>query len=107
MPMDMVLDFRVVPVVTVNVDDGQQAEKLAAVIGDQKYSFPLLRASDDVAGIYNIVFRQMFDRHRDLSLPTSFLLDGDGDIVKIYQGRLDPERGQREDQHQDCPRARP
>jgi tetratricopeptide (TPR) repeat protein len=35
--------------------------------------------------IYNLLFRSLFDRHRDLSLPTSFLIDEAGDIVKVYQ----------------------
>lgn len=50
------------------------------------YAFPVLRGSDDVAGTYNILNRYLFDRHRDLDLPTSFLIDEKGDIVKIYQG---------------------
>jgi len=33
----------------------------------------------------------MFDRHRDLSLPTSFLIDAKGYIVKVYQGPIDPD----------------
>ena len=55
-------------------------------------SFPILRASDDVAAIYNILYRQLFDRHRDLSLPTSFLIDSSGAIVKLYQGPIVPEQ---------------
>jgi tetratricopeptide (TPR) repeat protein len=42
--------------------------------------------SDDIAAIYNILYRHLFDRHRDLTLPTSFLIDANGNIVKIYQG---------------------
>ena len=49
----------------------------------------MIRASDDVAAVYNILYRQLFDRHRDLSLPTSFLIDREGRIVKVYQGPLD------------------
>jgi tetratricopeptide (TPR) repeat protein len=45
-----------------------------------------LRASPDVVAIYNILYRFLFDRHRDLSLPTTFLIDAQGAIVKIYQG---------------------
>ena len=48
-----------------------------------------LNVSDDVAAIYNILYRYLFDRHRDLTLPTSFLIDGQGDIVKVYQGPVD------------------
>jgi tetratricopeptide (TPR) repeat protein len=42
--------------------------------------------SDDTAAIYNLLFRTLFDRHRDMPLPTSFLLDEAGQIVKVYQG---------------------
>ena len=58
-----------------------------------------LRGSDDFAAVYNIVFRQMFDRHRDLTLPTSFLIDTNGDIVKVYQGPLDPAQVEYDFQH--------
>ena len=34
----------------------------------------------------------LFDRRRDLAIPTSFLLDREGMIVKVYQGPIDPER---------------
>jgi tetratricopeptide (TPR) repeat protein len=33
----------------------------------------------------------LFDRHRGLSLPTSFLIDSKGNIVKVYQGPLAPQ----------------
>ena len=55
------------------------------------FSFPILQGSDDLAGIYNILYRYLFDRHRDLGLPTSFLISGSGEIVKIYQGPVNPE----------------
>jgi tetratricopeptide (TPR) repeat protein/peroxiredoxin len=75
---------------TVNVDDAAGAEDLAALASKRRFSFPILRASDDVASIYNILYRYLFDRHRDLGLPTSFLIDSRGDIVKIYQGPVNP-----------------
>jgi len=73
---------------TVNVDDPSDAEKLKMLARKQGFEFPILRGSDDVAGIYNLIYRHLFDRHRDLELPTSFLIDGSGDIVKLYQGPL-------------------
>jgi len=75
--------------ITVNVDD--PADDLAhrlAQLGFAQLTFPVLRGSEDIASIYNILYRQLFDRHRDLSLPTSFLIDGEGDIVKVYQGAI-------------------
>jgi len=48
-----------------------------------------LLGSDELAAVYNILFHQLFDRHRDLPLPSSFLISASGDIVKVYQGPLD------------------
>ena len=68
----------------VNVDESVDQSGNSAT----QFSFPILQGSPDVAAIYNILYRQLFDRHRDLSLPTSFLIDRNGDIVKLYQGPL-------------------
>ena len=76
----------------VNVDDPADPESLRALAGRRRFSFPVLRGSDDVAGIYNILYRYLFDRHRDLGLPTSFLIDDKGEIVKVYQGNINPEQ---------------
>jgi len=46
--------------------------------------------AQDAATVYNLLFRYLFDRHSDFTLPTSFLLDQEGFIVKIYQGAVDP-----------------
>jgi Flp pilus assembly protein TadD len=48
-----------------------------------------LITSDESAGIYNTLYRSLFDRHRDFSGPISFLIDNVGNVVKIYQGPLD------------------
>jgi tetratricopeptide (TPR) repeat protein len=50
------------------------------------WTFPILTASADVLAIYNILFRYVYDRHRDLPIPTSFLIDSQGEIAKIYSG---------------------
>jgi tetratricopeptide (TPR) repeat protein/peroxiredoxin len=72
----------------VNLDDPTDGKVLTLA---REFSFPILRGTDDVAAIYNILYRQVFDRHRDLSLPTSFLIDSNGDIVKVYRGLIVPE----------------
>jgi tetratricopeptide (TPR) repeat protein len=74
---------------TIAVDDPAD-EKVRAIL--HPFMFPILCGTEDVAAIYNILYRQLFDRHRDLSLPTSFLLDSSGDIVKVYQGPIVPEQ---------------
>ena len=50
------------------------------------YSFSLAKAPDDTIAMYNLVYRQLFDRHRDMSVPISFLIDSGGNLVKVYQG---------------------
>src|ERR1019366_6983392 len=73
---------------TVNVDDSADADNLRTLTREGGGTFPILRGSDDVAGIYNILYRYLFDRHRDLGMPTSFLIDNKGQIVKVYQGTV-------------------
>ena len=75
-------------VLAINLNQPVDAKNLEKLIRDERISFPILRGSDDLAAVYNILFRYLFDRHRDLSLPTSFLIDGKQQIVKVYQGLL-------------------
>jgi tetratricopeptide (TPR) repeat protein/peroxiredoxin len=86
-------------VLSLNVDDPADAEKFRAQTQEGRLSFPILRASDDVAGIYNLLYRYLFDRHRDLSLPTSFLIDDAGNIVKVYQGPVNPQHIEQDFRH--------
>ena len=66
-------------------------QTLETFLREHHFGLPILRASDDTAAVYNILYRQLFDRHRDLQLPTSFLINADGYIVKVYHGVIDPE----------------
>jgi tetratricopeptide (TPR) repeat protein len=52
----------------------------------ERFSFPVLSATAEVAGIYDIIYRHLFDRRRDLPLPCCFLIDQEGMLVKVYQG---------------------
>jgi len=76
-------------VVAVNLDRGDDFAAARSFVAEQIQSFPVLFATDEVAGIYNIICRYLFDRRRDLPIPVSLLLDRDGMIVKIYQGQID------------------
>jgi tetratricopeptide (TPR) repeat protein len=78
-------------VLCLNLDDPQNSEAVRSFATKEGISLPILLATQDVAGVYNIIYRYLFDRRRDLGLPTSFLLNRDGRIVKVYQGTLEPE----------------
>ena len=73
---------------TLNVDKVRGVTPLSDFARRVRSSVPVLLADDDTIAIYDILYRYLFDRYRDLSLPTSFLIDKDGDIVKVYQGPL-------------------
>ena len=57
-------------------------------IGQDIPNATALDPTSDAAAAYNIIFRFLFDRHRDMPVPTSFLIDSGGDIVKVYQGAI-------------------
>jgi len=78
--------------VGVNADDPSDARAVRSFAASEGLSFPTLLVTREVAGIYNIIYRYLFDRRRDLPIPTSFLIDDAGLIVKVYQGVLHPER---------------
>jgi Flp pilus assembly protein TadD/peroxiredoxin len=79
-----------IEVVAMNLDLGADSTALRQALARQKFLFPILLATDEVAGIYNILFRYLFDRRRDLLIPASFLIDPSGMIIKVYQRVVAP-----------------
>jgi tetratricopeptide (TPR) repeat protein/peroxiredoxin len=79
-------------IVAINIDDASHTQAAKVFLTREKLSFPTLFATEDAAGIYNIIYRYLFDRRRDLPIPASFLVDPEGMIVKVYQGPVDPQR---------------
>ncbi len=80
-----------VKVVAINIDDAGDVGKARSFAIREGLSFPVLFATEELAGIYNIIYRYLFDRRRDLAIPTSFLVDREGMIVKVYQGPIEIE----------------
>ena len=76
----------------INVDDPDDVTVVRSFVVKEGLSFPILLVTQEVAGIYNIIYRYLFDRRRDLALPTSFLINGDGMIIRVYQGPVNRER---------------
>jgi tetratricopeptide (TPR) repeat protein len=77
-------------VLAVNLDD--VPERGGWLDAFSKGQFPVLRGNAEVAAVYNIVFSYLFDRHRDLQVPLTFLLNGGLEIEKVYQGLLNLSR---------------
>jgi|HubBroStandDraft_6_1064221.scaffolds.fasta_scaffold00589_3 tetratricopeptide (TPR) repeat protein len=76
----------------INLDEPGDVAAVRSFVAKEGLSFPILLGTQEVTGIYNIIYRYLFDRRRDLALPTSFLVNPDGMIVKVYQGPVNPER---------------
>jgi Flp pilus assembly protein TadD/peroxiredoxin len=76
-------------ILAVNVNEVNDSQAGRSFATQQGFSFPVLLATEEMAGIYNIIYRHLFDRRRDLGIPTSFLIDKQGVIIKVYQGMVD------------------
>jgi len=86
------LDARGLQVVAVKIDDSQDSRNIESFLGHGTPPFPVLLATSEMAGVYNIVYRYLFDRHGDLAIPVHWLIDPSGKIIKIYHGLPDPEQ---------------
>lgn len=64
----------------------------AAFSENHRFSFPILMSDEKTSAVYNIFHRYLYERRRDMELPTSFLINRKGEVVKVYSGFVDPER---------------
>ncbi len=69
-------------ILTLAVDVPEDIAKVKTAT--QSLGLPVMVAGAEVAGTYNTLHRYLFDRREDLGLPTAFLLNAKGEIVKIY-----------------------
>lgn len=76
-----------IALLAVNVDGARDVQQFRAAAAG--LSFPVLLGVDQTAGVYNLIYRYLFDRRRDLAIPTSFLLDPEGKIIRVYQGPVE------------------
>ena len=75
-------------ILAISVDDPSDHAKVREYARQEELPFPILLADDGVIAAYNLVNRFLFEKIRDLAVPTSMLLDRDGNIIKIYRGRV-------------------
>ena len=74
--------------VALSLDEPNNAAAVRAFARSAGLTFPVLLGTPEVGGIYNILYRYLFDRRRDLAFPTAFLLDRAGQIIEVYQGAV-------------------
>jgi tetratricopeptide (TPR) repeat protein len=76
-------------IIALNVDQSEHAAEARNIAVQYRSFATVLFATEELAGIYNILYRHLFDRRRDLPVPASLLIDSNGMIVKVYQGIVD------------------
>lgn len=77
-------------ILAVSLDQSDALPLVRSQVAQEGLSFPVVAASSEVAGVYNVLYRYLFDRRRDLPIPVAFLVDRDGMIVRVCQGAIDP-----------------
>jgi Flp pilus assembly protein TadD/peroxiredoxin len=79
-----------VVVFAVAVNSTSERATIEQFLSSSGLTIPVLLADERTVGAWNIQYRYLFDRRRDIFSPTSFLLDKTGAIVRVYQGLVEP-----------------
>jgi Flp pilus assembly protein TadD/peroxiredoxin len=74
--------------VAVALDPPEDLPKVRAAAAGAT-TVPVVLASEEVGRSYAILYRHLFMNQQDLRLPTAFLLDAEGRVVKVYRDRVD------------------
>ena len=77
-----------VGVVAISVDEAADEEAVRSIVGAEGLSFPVLLADVRFRAAYTTLVRSLLARRTELGIPTSFLLNGEGLIEKVYLGRV-------------------
>ena len=80
-----------VTVIAVVVNSGSTQTSTEEFVNSARIAFPVLIADERAMAVWNIQYRYLFDRRRDMDFPISFLIDKTGDTVRIYQGHAIPQ----------------
>ena len=78
--------------VAVAVDEPGNAAEVGAFAREERLGFPVLLADRDFVTAYNVLKRNLFNLRSDLQIPTTFLLNSEGFIERVYQGRIEAKR---------------
>ncbi|MCP5117966.1 MAG: TlpA family protein disulfide reductase [bacterium] len=75
-----------VDMLAISVDGPDAEETVRRFASDLSLPFAVLLGNDHVIPTYSTVNRYLFNRRRDLGVPTSFLVNEAGMVVKVYVG---------------------
>ncbi|MDA2912816.1 tetratricopeptide repeat protein [Acidobacteriia bacterium AH_259_A11_L15] len=72
--------------VAISVDVPEDAAQVERFVQERQLPFPVLRMDAETLERYNVFYRRLFERRSDLQIPTTFLLNSKGELVKLYRG---------------------
>ncbi len=73
-------------VLAISVDSPQDRAKVEQFVRERALPFPVLLMNPDILERVNLFYRLLFTRSTDLQLPTTFLLNSQGKVAKLYLG---------------------
>ena len=71
-------------------DAASPTSSIDADLPPDTLELPVAVANQHTAGAWNVQFRYLFDRRRDMPIPASFLLNASGECICVYQGVILP-----------------
>ncbi len=80
---------RFAAVVAISVDEPGSEGAVRDLAGTEGLEFPVVLADPETAETYSVLNERLFDRRRELAIPTTLLVDRDGLIVKVYRGEVE------------------
>jgi len=88
---DRLDDFRRlgVQILAVSVDEPSNSGAVKDFADSLGLGYEVLLADARTAESYSVLNERLFDRRRALAIPTSFLVNEDGRIIKVYRGEID------------------
>ena len=86
------LEAHGVALLAVSVNEPAEIETVERFVQTQGLGLTVLPANDEMVRTYNILNKYLFDKNQDLQIPTSFLLDSSGSVVKVYRGAVEVEQ---------------
>ena len=66
-------------------------KELEEFVGRVGFGAPVVQADERTLRAYNVIHRQFWNLREDLAVPTTFLLDAAGAVIKVYRGHTRPE----------------
>ena len=78
--------------VLVSVDEPTEYEAVRRFVREKELQFPVVLPDGDSVTAFDLLVRHILDQSGELAIPTSFLIDESGRILKLYMGLTSAEQ---------------